>query len=131
MKHILWLITIALVMSGPAAALGVATPADAVATLQLPTGDYLAGELCDCDQAGMPCWQGTMFVSPFTFPLGAVFTAVHFPTGAHHPRPDSPYCSSARRWRHPLWRSDWPPAEEARLKIPGFGLLHVQGAAVQ
>ncbi len=65
-------------------------------TLHLSGGDYLAGELCDCDQADHLLWQGSAFVAPLDFPLAAV-SAVSFPRRSPvrsepQPRPDGPYC---------------------------------------
>ena len=68
-------------------------------TLHLAGGDYLAGELRDCDQQGTLRWQGSAFVAPLDFPLSAV-SGVSFPAGhrsGHHvpmvvvgPRPTAP-----------------------------------------
>ncbi len=67
------LLTVTLLFTGRAAAPGAETSASpaAVATLHFSVGDYIAGELCDCDQPGILRWQGSAFVAPFDFPLSA------------------------------------------------------------
>src|SRR5271166_361950 len=72
----------------PAGAAGAMYP---WSTLHLSNGDYLAGELRGCDQAGILRWQGSAFVAPLDFPLSAV-RGVSFPARGPRPHPDGPYC---------------------------------------
>src|SRR5271166_4926587 len=101
--HVSWLLAVALLLMFPAGSPGaemLASPAGTVSgtmypwswsTLHLSNGDYLAGELRGCDQAGILRWQGSAFVAPLYFPLSAV-RGVSFPARGPRPHPDGPYC---------------------------------------
>ena len=84
---------VALLSLSGAGPLAAEVPADsaAAATLHLSNGDYLAGELRDCGEAGVLRWQAPAFAAPLGFPLGAV-SAVFFPARGARPRPDGGYC---------------------------------------
>ncbi len=103
-------------------------------TLHLASGDYLAGELCGCDQAGTLRWQGAAFAAPLDFPLSAV-SGISFPAGrpapAAGPHPDSPYCLELGGGDALFGTLVGLSSQEIQFDAPGLGLLHVQRSAVQ
>ncbi len=127
-----WLLAVTLLRAGLAAAPAAETSASpgGVATLHLSAGGYVAGELHDCDQAGILRWQGSAFVTPFDFPLGAV-NAVRFPAPAERPRPNGQYCFELEGGDVLFGALVGLSTQEAELGVPGLGLLHVQRSAVQ
>ncbi len=127
-----WLLAVTLVLMGRAAAPGAETSASpaAVATLHLSAGDFVAGELRDCDQAGILRWQGSAFVTPLDFSLSTVST-VCFPTLAQRPRPNGQYCFELVGGDVLFGTLVGLSTEEAELDVPDLGLVHIQRSAVQ
>ncbi len=123
---------ITLLLMGRAASPGAQTSArpGEAATLHLSGSDYVAGELHDCDQAGILRWQGTAFVAPLDFPLSTV-SAVRFPALAGRPRPDGPYCFEIEGGDMLFGALVGLSAQKVELDVPGLGLLHVQPSALQ
>src|SRR5271166_648385 len=105
-------------------------------TLHLSNGDYLAGELRGCDQAGNLRWQGSAFIAPLDFPLSAV-SGITFPARGGHrvpmvgPHPDGPYCLELEGGDVLFGTLVGLSSQEAQLDAPGLGLLHIQRSAVQ
>jgi thiol-disulfide isomerase/thioredoxin len=54
-------------------------------------GDYYVGQLQDCDQPGVLCWQSDAAVSPYRFDLSTV-SAVHFQRDGELWRPKGEFC---------------------------------------
>ena len=132
MKALLvWFSAAALLAGGASAA--AAKPAagpPAAAMLRLSGGDYLAGSLCDCGQAGTLRWQSPAFAAPLDFPLGAVGT-VAFPPRTPRPWPNGQYCFDLEGGDVLFGSLEGLSADEARLDVPGFGLLHVRRPALR
>lgn len=125
------LLAVALLLTLSAAAPGAEKSASrgAVATLHLSAGDYVAGELHDCDQAGTLRWQGSAFATPFEFPLNAV-GAVHFAAPAQRPRANGRYCFEFEGGDMLFGTLVELSAQDAELDVPGLGLLRVQRSAL-
>ena len=70
-----------------------AEPPQEQAVLHLMDGGFVPGSVLDSDRAGVLLWQGTSFVEPFDFRLGAV-ESVQFPA----PAAGEPVRPAAAQW---------------------------------
>ena len=127
-----WALAVTLLGMGCAALPAAEAPASpaAAATLHLSNGDYVAGELRDCDRAGILRWQSTLFVTPFDFSLRTV-NAVRFPAPAQRPRPNGPYCFELAGGDVLFGDLAGLSLQEAELDVPGLGPLRVQRSALR
>jgi peroxiredoxin len=118
------------VITSDAASQDKSSPSSTVATLHLANGDFLAGELRPCGDAGILRWQGTAFAAPLDFSLGAVST-VTFPTRGPRPHPDSPYCLELDGGDVLFGNLMGLSNNEIAFDAAGLGLIHVQRSAVK
>ncbi len=100
-------------------------PPETLGTLQIAGGDYLPGRLCDSGQPGLLVWQGTAFVSPFHFNPAAV-SAVRLSPPGQRPKPQGDYCFELLGGDVLFGSLAALTAEEARIEVAPFGLLHVR-----
>jgi thiol-disulfide isomerase/thioredoxin len=78
-SSVIRLLFVALAWTGPLGrAAGAAEPPREQAVLHLINGGFVPGSVRESDRAGVLPWQGTSFVEPFDFNLGAV-ESVQFP----------------------------------------------------
>jgi len=132
-SHVSWLLAPLLLLALAAGSLGAEMPAgaSALATLRLANGDYLSGELRDCDQADSLRMQGSAFAAPLDFPLGAVSAVSFLERRGPRPRPDGLYCLELEGGDVLSGALVGLSNQEARLDVPGPGLLRVHRSAIQ
>ena len=127
----LWLLTLALVLIHVThASAEPATSSAALATLQLTNGDCVAGQLGDCDKAGIVRWQGSAFVTPLDFAVSAV-SAVRFPAPPERPRPSGEYRFELQGGDMLFGSLLGLSAQDCELEVARLGRLRVQRTAIR
>lgn len=126
-NRVYWLVIIWLALIGCSELTAAENPPGPTSpgTLQVAGGDHIAGSLLDCDQPGLLRWQGAAFESPFDFDLAGV-GVVYFPPRAEGTKAKGEYCFELQGGDVLFGSLVGLTAEEVRLDVPPFGLLHVE-----
>jgi peroxiredoxin len=102
-----------------------------VAILNLVSGGYAAGRLCDSARPGVVSWQATGFASPFEFPTNRV-TAIHWaPPASAWPTPAGDLCFELEAGDVLFGSLASFRGQEAELDVPSVGRLHVQSSRIR
>lgn len=128
----LWLFAVSILSLVPIDSHSAETQANpaTTSTLRLANGDYVAGELIDCDRSDVLRWQGSGFTAPFAFDRKAV-SVIHFPTPPERPKPKGEYSLELVGGDLLFGSLVGLSADEAELDMPRFGIVHVQRAYIR
>jgi len=127
-------LALAALVAGPAAMAaraGDAPPGPpAPAVLNLASGSFAAGELCDSDRPGVIHWQAKGLVSPFEFPLSRI-NAIHWPPPATWPKPGGDLCFELAGGDVLFGSMAAFDGKEAALDVSRVGRVHVQSSRIR
>jgi peroxiredoxin len=105
-------------------------PAPKGPVIHLTNGGHVPGDLKDSADPKVLRWQGSAFVAPFDFSLGAI-NSVHYPSPAELPKPAGDYCFELAGGDVLFGRLVGLDDKEAELDVARIGRLHLDRSAIR